>query len=49
MMRVLEKRILRKTCRPKRDDVTGEWRRLYKEEFYDLHSQIFFGWSSQEE
>jgi hypothetical protein len=33
MMGVLEKRVLRKTCRFNRDEVTGEWRRLYKEEF----------------
>jgi hypothetical protein len=50
MMRVFEKRVLRKICRPKRDEVTGEWRRLYKEELYNVYSQIFFfGWSSQEE
>jgi hypothetical protein len=27
-----------KTFGPKRDEVTGEWRRLHKEELYDLHS-----------
>jgi hypothetical protein len=42
MMRVLEKRVLRKICRPKRDKVRGEWRRLYREGLYDLYSQIFF-------
>ena len=23
---------------PKRDEVTGEWRKLHNEEFYDLYS-----------
>jgi hypothetical protein len=35
MLRVFENRVLRKTFRPKRD---GEWRRLHKEELYDLYS-----------
>jgi len=43
MMRSREKRVLRKTCRPKRDEATGEWRRLHKEELYDLYSQFFSG------
>jgi hypothetical protein len=30
--------VLRKTVGPKRDDVTGEWRRLHKEELYDLYA-----------
>jgi hypothetical protein len=42
MVRVLEKRVLKKTCRLKRGEVTGEWKRLYKEELCDLYSQIFF-------
>ena len=29
--------MLRKIFRPKRDEVTGEWKRLRNEEFYDLH------------
>ena len=30
--------ILMKIFGPKRDEVTGEWRRLHNEELYDLHS-----------
>ena len=35
---VFEKRLLRKIFGPKRDEVTGEWRRLHNEELYDLYS-----------
>jgi hypothetical protein len=35
---VLENRILRRIFGPKRDGVTGEWRRLHNEELYDLYS-----------
>jgi hypothetical protein len=28
---------LRRTIGPKRDEVTGEWRKLYNEELNDLH------------
>jgi hypothetical protein len=34
-LRVFEKKVLRKTLQPKRDEVTGEWR-LYNEELYSL-------------
>jgi hypothetical protein len=34
---VFENRVLRKIFGPKRDDVTGEWRRLYNEQLHDLH------------
>ena len=37
-LRVFENRALRKIFGPKRDEVTGEWRRLYNVELYDLHS-----------
>jgi hypothetical protein len=36
-LRVLENRVLRKIFRPKRKEVTGEWRRLHKEGLYDLY------------
>jgi hypothetical protein len=37
-LRVLENRVLRKIFGPKRDEVTGKWRRLRNEELYDLYS-----------
>ena len=37
-MRVFENRVLRRIFGPKRDEVTGEWRRPYQEELYDLYS-----------
>ena len=38
MLRVFENRVLRRTFGPKRDEVTGEWRRLHNEELYSLYS-----------
>jgi hypothetical protein len=37
-LRVLEKRVLRRIFGPKRDEVTGEWRRLHNKELYALYS-----------
>jgi hypothetical protein len=37
-LRVFENRVLRRIFRPKRDEVTGEWRRVHKEELNDLYS-----------
>jgi hypothetical protein len=36
-LRVFEKRVLRRMFGPKRDEVTGEWRKLHNEELNDLH------------
>jgi hypothetical protein len=35
---VFENRVLRRIFGPKRDEVTGEWRKLHNEEFRDLYS-----------
>jgi len=35
---VLDNRVLRRIFGPKRDKVTGEWRKLYNEELNDLYS-----------
>jgi hypothetical protein len=37
-LRVYENRVLRKIFGHKRDEVTGEWRRLYNEELYAVYS-----------
>jgi hypothetical protein len=34
----LKSRVLRKVFGPKRDEVTGEWRKLHNEELNDLYS-----------
>jgi hypothetical protein len=37
-LRVFENRLLRRVFEPKRNEVTGEWRRLHNEELSDLYS-----------
>ena len=37
-LRVFENMVLRRIFGPRRDDVTGEWRRLHNEELNDLYS-----------
>ena len=37
-LRVFENRVLRRVFRPKREEVTGEWRKLHNEELRDLYS-----------
>jgi hypothetical protein len=37
-LRVVENRMLRRLFGPKRDEVTGEWRKLHNEELRDLYS-----------
>jgi hypothetical protein len=34
---VFENRLVRKIFGPKRDEVTGEWRKLHNEELHDLY------------
>jgi hypothetical protein len=36
-LRVFENMVLRRIFGPKRDDVSGEWRKLHKEELHDLY------------
>jgi hypothetical protein len=35
---VLQNRVLRRIFGPKRDEVTGEWRKLHNEELHNLYS-----------
>jgi uncharacterized alkaline shock family protein YloU len=37
-LRVFENRVLRRICGPKKDEVTGVWRKLHNEELNDLYS-----------
>jgi hypothetical protein len=37
-LRVIENRVLRRIFGPKRDEVTGEWRKLNNEELHDLYA-----------
>jgi len=36
MLRVFESRVLRRMFGPKRDEVTGEWKKIHSEELNDL-------------
>jgi hypothetical protein len=36
-LKVSENRVLRRIFGPKRDEVTGEWRKLHNEEIHDLY------------
>jgi hypothetical protein len=38
ILRVFENRVLRRIFGPKRDEVTGEWRRLHNKELYAVYS-----------
>jgi hypothetical protein len=37
-LRVFENKVLRRISGPKRDEVTGGWRKLHNEELHDLYS-----------
>jgi hypothetical protein len=43
-LRVFENRVLRRIFGPKRDEVTGEWKRLHNEELNDLYSSPNIIW-----
>jgi hypothetical protein len=38
ILRVFENRVLRRIFGPKRDEVTGDWRKLHNEELHNLYS-----------
>jgi hypothetical protein len=42
MLRVFENRVRRRIFGPKRNEVTGEWRRLHNEELNDLYTSPNF-------
>ena len=46
-MRVSENRLVRNIFVPKREAVTGGWRKLHKEELYDLYSSQNIFWMIQ--
>jgi len=50
-VRVFENRALRRIFGPKRNDVTGNWRKLYNEELKDLYfsPNIFSGDKNRDE
>jgi hypothetical protein len=37
-LRLFDNRVLRRICGPKRDEVTGEWKKLHNEELHILYS-----------
>jgi hypothetical protein len=39
-LRVFENRVLRRLCGPKRDEATGEWRKLHNDELNELYSLL---------
>jgi hypothetical protein len=43
-LKVFENRGLRKIFGPKRDEVTGEWRKRHNEELHDLYSSPIILW-----
>jgi hypothetical protein len=43
-MRVFESKALKRIFRPKKDEVTGDWRKLHKEELHVLYSSTNILW-----
>ena len=43
-LKMFENRVLRSMFGPKRDEVTGEWRKLHNEEQNDLYSSLSIVW-----
>jgi hypothetical protein len=46
-VRVFKYRVLRKIFGPKRDEVTGEWRRVHNEELYAMYFSLNIIWVIQ--
>jgi len=44
-LRAFENRVLRRIFGPKRNEVTGEWRKLHNEELNDLYSSPNFNYN----
>jgi len=44
MLRVIDNRVLRRKFGPKRDEVTGEWRKLHIEELNGLYCSPNITW-----
>jgi hypothetical protein len=42
--RVFENRVLREIFGPKREEVTGDWRKLHNEELHDLYCSPDVAW-----
>jgi hypothetical protein len=40
-LRLFKNRIIRRIFRPKRDEVTGEWRKLHSKELHNLYSSPY--------
>jgi hypothetical protein len=43
-LRIYDNRVLRRMLGPKRDEVTGEWRKLHNEELNDLYCSLNIVW-----
>ena len=41
---VFENRVLRKIFGPKRDEITGDWRRIHNKELHELYSSSHIIW-----
>ena len=48
-LRVFENRVLRKIFGPKKDEVTGQWRKLHNEKLNDITAHHILFWRSNRE
>jgi hypothetical protein len=46
---MFENRVLRRIFEPKRDEITGEWRKLHNEVLNDVYSSPNIVWGDQTE